>query len=309
MAGAEAYLPLLRMSIGLQGRNGDQPAAEPVQEMDPERKEWLKDAMANVLKNPVDDMKVALKQITESEASEDAKVQALESLVGFVEQIDLARDLHKIGGLATVIALLDDPSHRVRASAAQVIGTTVHNNPEPQKWATELGALDALTKVLTRPDASPLELAKAMYGVSSLIRQNDAATIRYVKELKGVAIILDVMKRDSHSHEDLLPARRKAAFMLLYLITRAPAIVPVTAPHCVPVLTSALSAHAEDSDFRENVLMILRVYSTNDAVKLAAEDKKQIKETTAKTMEIAKKDEHDTAVELCQEILAIWRIR
>jgi hypothetical protein len=303
MAAPEAYLPLLRMSIGMQQ---DPANKEPAKAMDPERKEWLKEAMSNLLKNPVDDMKLALKQV-ESGETEDERVQGLDAIASFVEQVDLARDLHKIGGLSVVIAKLDDPSSKVRASAAHVIGTTVHNNPEPQKWASELGALEALSKILSRKDASPQELAKALFGISSLIRQNDQATIKYVKDLKGVALILDVLKRDVEHQDDLLPARRKAVSVLLYLVTRAPAIVPSTAPFCVPVLASALKVYAADHDFRENALLVLRVFSTNDRVKVTDVDKRQVVDSASHTMDLAIQDEHELATEVCQELLAIWK--
>jgi hypothetical protein len=290
------------MSIGLQ----QDPAArsgEPVQAMDTDRKEWLKDAMANLLKNPIDDMKVAVKQVQTGETAAD-RLQGLESLASFVEQIDLARDLHKLGGLSVVISRLDDESSQVRAQAAHVIGTTVHNNPEPQQWASELGALEGLTKLLGRKDASPQELTKALFGISSLIRQNDPATIKYVKDLKGVALVLDVLKDKEFTQEEMLPCRRKAVFQLLYLVTRAPAIVPATAAHCVPIVCRALKSNVEDFDFRENALLVLKAYSTNAKV---LGDKRELRDCTEQALIMARKDEDETGVIACEELLAMWK--
>lgn len=300
MAGPEAYFPLLRMSIGLQ--NEPKREEEP-KEMDPERREWLKEAMSNLLKSPIDDMKAAIKTIKETE-SEDDKVGAVDSLVGFVEQVDLARDLHKIGGLSLMVSLLDDPSPRVRASAAQVLGTTVQNNPEPQTWAMELGALDSLSRLLGRSDATPVELTKSIFGLSSLIRHNDIAPVKFIKELKGFALLLDVLKKGGIEQDEMLRASRKAAYVLSYLISRAPAIVPPTASHTVPVIVQALEVHVHDADFRETAVKILHVFVTNEKVTFDKPLKDSIGKTTRAAMESAKKDDHDAVVSSCKEILS-----
>jgi hypothetical protein len=297
MAGAEAYLPLLRMSIGLQ-QDG---AAAPAKEMEAERKEWLKEAMANILRNPVDDMKDILQKLKAAESDED-KTKALDSLVAYVEDIDLARDLHKIGGLSDVVSLLDHPSSQVRASAAHVVGAAVHNNPEPQKWAMEMGALEALARNLNRTDASSHELNKAIYGVSGLIRQNDLGTIRYIKELKGFALLVSVMKRQD-DEEKVLPVQRRAVFLLFYLVNRAPAVLPATAAHVVPVVAEALTKHSDDPDLRENAVQVLQVYQSSERVTLDSTLKGTIVKSTTIALESAKKDDHDTVVTMCEELL------
>lgn len=302
MSSAEAYLPLLRMSIGLQQEG----SKEPAKEMEPERKEWLKEAMANMLKNPIDDMKALVKTLNESE-DETEKAKALESLVGFVEQIDLARDLHKIGGLKDVVSHLDHASSKVRAGAAHVLGATVHNNAEPQTWAMEMGALDALAKNLARTDASAYELNKTMYGVSSLIRQNDMGTIKYIKELKGFGLLVTVLKRQDLG-EEALPVRRRAVLLLLYLVSRAPAVLSATAMHIVPVVSDALEKHSDDFDLRENAVQVLRIYHSSDRVVLDDAIKTVVVRSTKIALASAKSDEHDSAIENCEALLKAIKV-
>jgi len=299
---AEAYLPLLRMSIGLQ----QEPNANEVRPMEPERREWLKEAMSNMLKSPVEEMKLALKNVREGE-TEDDKVAALESLVGFVEQIDFARDLHKIGGLTLVIELLDSDSAKIRAAAAQVLGTAVHNNPEPQKWAYDLGALEALCRIVGRERATIKELSKAFYAISSLIRNNDLATVKYVKEMKGLALIVAVLSPRKIGDDEMLLVRKRAAFLLMYLVRRAPAIVPATAAACVPALSMSLKKHAADPDFRENALLILQIYANNEALKLNDTAKNDACGAVTEALATIDEDDSDSKT-VCMEILSHWKL-
>jgi hypothetical protein len=57
---------------------------------------------------------------------------ALEALQEVVEAIDNARDLEKLGGIHTLVALLADTEKDVRRAAAWVVGAAAQNNPEVQ---------------------------------------------------------------------------------------------------------------------------------------------------------------------------------
>jgi hypothetical protein len=54
---------------------------------------------------------------------------ALEALEEVVEAIDNARDLEKLGGIHTLVALLADMEKDVRRGAAWVMGAAAQNNP------------------------------------------------------------------------------------------------------------------------------------------------------------------------------------
>lgn len=296
MASADAYLPLLQMSIALQK---EQSKADPLP-MDVDRREWLKEAMANSLKSPVDDMKELLKKLKDS-LSDDERVAALEALSEFVENIDHARDFYKIGGLAEAIKLLEDPSDKIRASSASTIAVTVQNNPDPQKWALELGALESLTRLVTRERPSARELVKGIHAISSLIRQNDVGTLRFIKDLKGMGILVDVLRKNFDC--SYMPANRKAMNLLLYILNRAPATVTSTGPYCVPVVSEVLTAHVEDPDLRESAVGVLRLYATNKQVQLIPSVCGAMRGALGQALEAARIDEHDSVVEACIQAL------
>jgi len=253
-----SLLPLLRMSIAAQTEGGDapQPRAAEVKPMSKEDQAWLSAAMAELSKNPVDEMK-KLVAVIKGDAPDEV-LEALQNLVGFVEHIDLARDLHKIGGLEPVIRLVRAGANaQVRAAACHVLAVTTANNPEPQQVALDMGALPAVCAVLADAGATTTEKAKAIFAISSLVRHNDMGYVEFVNKLHGFKLLHAVL--ETHAHKDGLPARRKAAFLLEYLVARAPVTAKPMAPSFVPTLRACLEADAEDEAFGDHARNVLAV--------------------------------------------------
>jgi len=254
-----SLLPLLRMSIAAQTEAADaaQPLAAEVKPMSKDDQAWLAAAMAELSKNPVDEMKKLVAVIKDdAQRSPDEVLEALQNLIGFVEHVDLARDLHKIGGLEPVVRLVraGADSH-VRAAACDVLGSTTANNPEPQQVALQLGALPAVCAVLADADATTKEKAKAIFAISSMVRHNDMGYVEFVNKLHGFKLLHAVL--ETHTDKDGLPARRKAAFLLEYLVARAPVTAKPMAPSFVPTLRACLEADAEDEAFGEHARNVL----------------------------------------------------
>jgi hypothetical protein len=66
----------------------------------------------------------------DDQRSIEEKEALLEELVEIVESIDYARDLHKIGGLPTLLALLQSPHAGLRSRAAEVVAACTQNHPQ-----------------------------------------------------------------------------------------------------------------------------------------------------------------------------------
>ncbi len=100
-------------------------------------------------------IKQQLDTSTECDSSNDANIEAslpaalsieqraalLDELIEIVEHIDHARDLQTIGGLPTLLHLLEDPSALLRAKAAEVVATCAQNNPPVQKVCFHVGGV------------------------------------------------------------------------------------------------------------------------------------------------------------------------
>jgi hsp70-interacting protein len=83
----------------------------------------------------------------------------------------LAADLHKIGGLPTLLSLMSSPHPSLRWRAAEIAATCMANNPPVQRWFMDGGALVPLLALLA--DSHPVVVTKAVLGLSALVRHYD----------------------------------------------------------------------------------------------------------------------------------------
>ncbi|GMH40325.1 hypothetical protein BSKO_08229 [Bryopsis sp. KO-2023] len=151
--------------------DGTRPSEMSAQDVDPEKMKWLD----NVLKNYMTDFNDRMKEITQvfedgenSDASIAEKVALLDELQDIVESVDHAKNLHTIGGLSTLITILECPHAILRQKAAEVVSTCVQNNLPVQQWFRESGVLPPLMKLLT--DENDMCRLRGWLAISSLIR-------------------------------------------------------------------------------------------------------------------------------------------
>lgn len=110
---------------------------------------------------------VAVLNSSSSNLSE--KEYALNELEYYVHQIDNARDLHSIGGLALVIKLMNSTEPSLASRASYVLGSAAQSNPQVQQAALKLEALPLLLRLLSKHKPMAVR-KKALYALSSLIR-------------------------------------------------------------------------------------------------------------------------------------------
>ncbi|KAL7606223.1 hypothetical protein Lser_V15G14507 [Lactuca serriola] len=116
-------------------------------------------------------MRIAIDDLNNSSLSLEDHLRALEELLILVEAIDNANDLHKLGGLASVIRELSNSDPGIRVACAWIVGKASQNNPVVQKQVLELGALPQLMTIV-KSSVLEEEAIKALYAVSAIIRNN-----------------------------------------------------------------------------------------------------------------------------------------
>lgn len=114
------------------------------------------------------------KALAEAGDGEAAAVAALEDLAELAGPLDNAADLDKLGALAPVVEALSSPSREVAVAAAGTLGAASANLVAVQAAATELGAVEALLRLLTREGATAATRLKALYALSALTRNGGA---------------------------------------------------------------------------------------------------------------------------------------
>lgn len=116
-----------------------------------------------------------LASFRDNDSSQEQKLLVLQDLEYYVHQVDNANDFAKINGLETVLQALNSSDPHIKEEAAHVVGSAVQSNPKVQVKVVELGGLPILIRLLS-DQKQPMNVRnKAMYALSSLIRNFPAA--------------------------------------------------------------------------------------------------------------------------------------
>lgn len=172
----------------------------------------------------------------------------LEELQEHVESIDMANDLHTIGGLVPLLGYLKNPHALLRARAAEVLSTIVQNNPKSQQLVMEANGLELLLSNFIS-DCDITVRTKALGAISSLIRHNKPATVAF-RLANGYAALRDALTTEN------VRFQRKALYMMQYLLQENAADSNVATELGFPRLLTHL-ASSEDADVREAALQSL----------------------------------------------------
>ncbi|XP_047086390.1 hsp70 nucleotide exchange factor FES1-like [Lolium rigidum] len=162
-----------------------------------------------------------------------------------VESIDVANDLHSVGGLVPVIRYLRNSNARIRAKAADVVTTVVQNNPTSQQLVMEASGFEPLVSNFTS-DPDLTARIKALGALSSLIRNNKPGVAAF-RLANGYAGLRDALNSESARFQ------RKALSLTHYLLSENHSDCSVFAqlgfPHLMMHLVSS-----NDSGVREAAL-------------------------------------------------------
>ncbi|KAK3250307.1 hypothetical protein CYMTET_28944 [Cymbomonas tetramitiformis] len=186
------------------------------QELPAEERAWLEAAMKDQVIDEVSVMKQingflskeAEEGVSEAELVE-TKEELLEELQDIVDSIDRARDLTSIGGFPVLMELLSSRHEGLRWRSAEVIATSVQNNPPVQQWALDQAALPALICLCS----DPVETCKvkALLALSCLIRGHEPAQNAF-RESEGLQLLCKLVTSEDTK------VGRKAVQLLRHLL-------------------------------------------------------------------------------------------
>ncbi|KAF0302559.1 Hsp70-binding protein 1 [Amphibalanus amphitrite] len=191
---------LLRLSI----QHGTAEPADPGAPMDDERRQFLAAAMHHASSAIADALRTALAALAETDT--ERQLAALRVLRDHVDQVDVANDFEKMGGLAAVQPLLASADGEIRAEAAGVLGDMVQNNPQCQRAALAAGLLPQLLKVV-QADPEPVPRVTALQAVSGLLRHYPPAQAVFCAQ-DGCTALVSAMQSGQPRMQT------KAAFLL-----------------------------------------------------------------------------------------------
>lgn len=185
---------LLQWSIAQQ--SGDKEAMDRIGKPDPKMLEQL-------FGGPDEPtlMKQAIIVLNNEEATDDNKLVALENFEMLIENLDNANNIENMKMWPSIISQLSSPNREFQVLAASIIGIATQNNPNSQEaFLKHEDGLQELVRILGDAQSPEEVVMKALFAVSSLVRNCGAACKKFV-ELGGWKLI---NLREGHSHRLLL---------------------------------------------------------------------------------------------------------
>ncbi|CAL5420156.1 unnamed protein product [Camellia sinensis] len=239
------------------------------------------------------------KQVLEAQGVTAVDIEdLLDELHEHVESIDMANDLHSIGGLVPLIGYLKNSNANIRAKAAEILTTIVQNNPKSQQLVMEANGLEPLLSNFTS-DPDVTVRAKALGAISSLIRHNKPGIVAF-RLANGYAVLRDALSSESAK------IQRKALDLIHYLLHGNPSDCNIVTELGFPRIMMHL-ASSEDSVVREAALRaLLELAQYSDSLGEEEEKLKQILEERIKSISLMSLEDLGTAREERQLVDSLW---
>jgi hsp70-interacting protein len=244
-------------------------------EMSPERRKWLENALNSMTINPIDEMKKCLSYLEtnnnekDNEQKIEKKLEALETLKDWCEDINFAIDFHKLNGYKLLPDLLNDSNSDIRALACELIGTCAQNNPYCQETLLSTKILPLMFFKLDK-DVDDVKI-KALFAISCLTRDYEPGQ---QKLLEGNS--LDILIRSLKSPVEKLQI--KCCFLCSSICNNKLIKDELTKKKLIETLIDMY--RQPDSNIHEHVLSAINVMIDDNPV--AIEQARQMKEINFK---------------------------
>ncbi|XP_078182579.1 uncharacterized protein LOC144576166 [Carex rostrata] len=279
----------------------------PTRQLSEEDRKWFVEAMQSQTVDVIKRMKEITLVMTTPEdvlqaqgITPDNIEDMLDELQDHVESIDMANDLHTIGGLVPLLGYLKNSHVNIRAKAADVVATIVQNNPKSQQLVMEANGLEALLMNFAS-DSSITARTKALGAISSLIRHNQPGVAAF-RLGNGYAALKDALSSDD------VRFQRKALNLINYLLHENSADCSIVTELGIPRQMVHL-ASSTDPDVREAALGgLLELAKDKKSSTLADEEKlKSVLQSRIDGISKMSQDQLEAAREERQLVDSLWK--
>ncbi|KAK4104967.1 Fes1-domain-containing protein [Parathielavia hyrcaniae] len=129
-------------------------------------------------------MRAAMAVITDADASLETKLVAFDNFEQLIESLDNANNLESLSLWTPLLSLLSHEERELRRMAAWCVGTAVQNNARTQERLLAMGGVPTLVGLATSADEHEAVRRKAIYALSSAVRNYQPAMDAAAEELK-----------------------------------------------------------------------------------------------------------------------------
>ncbi|KAJ6865094.1 hypothetical protein NC651_035608 [Populus alba x Populus x berolinensis] len=282
----------------------------PNRNLSEEDRRWFTEAMQSQSVDVIKRMKeiTLVMQTPEQELESQGVTPAdiedlLDELQEHVESIDMANDLHSIGGLVPLLGFLKNTHASVRAKAAEVVTTIVQNNPRSQQMVMEANGFEPLLSNFTS-DPDVTVRTKALGAISSLIRHNKPGIAAFHLG-NGFAALRDALGSEN------VRFQRKALNLIHYLLHENSSDCSIVSQLGFPRIMLHL-ASSEDAEVREAALRGLlelarnKIDGNTGRLDADGEKLKQLLEERINGISLMSPDELGAAKEERQLVDTLW---
>ncbi|XP_057459111.1 hsp70 nucleotide exchange factor fes1 isoform X2 [Lotus japonicus] len=239
-------------------------------------------------------------QVLEDQGVTPADIEdLLDELQEHVESIDMANDLHTIGGLVPLLGHLKNSHANIRAKAADVVTTIVQNNPRSQQLVMEANGFEPLfSNFSSDPDVNAR--TKALGAISSLIRHNKPGITAF-RLANGYAALKDALSSGN------VRFQRKALTLIHYLLHENSSDCHIANELGFPRILMHL-ASSEDADVREAALQgLLELnHNTKDVSAEDTEKMKQLLQERINSISLLSEEDLGASREERQLVDSLW---
>lgn len=173
---------LLKWSVENSSATAADPSAPP-----PQTRSLPPDAINALFGGPSDAdlMRASMAAILSSdpEVTVDDKLIAFDNFEQLIENLDNANNLEPLGLWGSLLGCLEHREGEIRLMAAWCVGTAVQNNEKAQNKLVEMGGVEGLVKMACDEGEGRAARRKAVYALSSAVRNCQGGLDVAVKEL------------------------------------------------------------------------------------------------------------------------------
>jgi len=270
--------------------------------LDDNRKKFLEAALNSMSVDVIEILQNKIRILQNADnLAEDCDVSehivALETILEYVDNIDVANDFHKIGGFTIFHPCLKCVHSEIRAGACDVLAELCQNNPYCQRVVLDNGFIPMLLKILTT-DGNNQVCVKALYATSCIVRQNTEGFNQLIQH-EGLTVLLKILQKG----DDKL--RTKTAFLLSSMCKSQPDLMSrLVFLEYIPVLVSLLTQERQPSHEHILALLLLLVEENQAAMNECKNPKYNLKEIITNYLQkIANKDEYQEEEVYCKQLL------
>lgn len=196
----------------------DGTAPSQFKKMSDEDRRFLEAAFAEAFGKMEDPNKVMLEaigHITSQDRTDEGISTALEVMDRLCDDVDVARNVEKLGGIQALLDLIRDKDGSIRCRALEILALLFSNNPNIQEAGMKRGALELLLHMTKDCPRGSDDRSKAFRTLVALVRPINEYEDRFLRAEHGLDLLVSLLDPAEEAR-----TREKAASFTLSTASR-----------------------------------------------------------------------------------------